>query len=427
MLKPYLNRKISGKAIYLAIVISFVAAIFALMFILRRYYGFVEVTTLEKKTALQDLVSSALLVSLENPDINSNQKAKEFQLYEEGGETAKVENRNWGVYEIAWARASWKHLSEEKLAMLGNQLNDFERTGLYLCDHGQYLTVAGDSYLSGNCYLPKLGVRKGYINGQSFKYTQTVTGKTDQSSDHLPELSPKLINYIKTELYDKEKIADSLVSRVYLDEIQQSNSFRDLSIRVYSDDELRLDHTILQGNIIIQSGKRIIIDGYAELSQIICIAPIIEVESGFTGDVQLFATDTMIIGDDVELKYPSAAVIMNGNTNKLFAQLGVGSTLEGILLMSDLNIEGQEAFLKISEEAEIFGEVYCSGTVEHLGKIFGSLYCDKLFLQTRQGYYENHLFNAWVDPVGLNTSFVSGILFTNNELNSKPAVIQWLN
>ena len=415
---------LSGRALYLAIVIAFVASVLAFLFILSRYYSYMEINRLKKQQELTDNVISALHLVLQKPELVPFNEEQQLDILNDGSRICQVHKKHWGLYQYAWAESDWKQLKYQKLVLFGKKIAGDGATGLYLADHGHYLAVAGDTYLSGNCYLPKLGARKAYIDGKSFKYKEIVQGKIHNSSEKLPPLSDDWIKYVENELLGTAN--DSMADENYLYTKDLARSFREKPVRVYNKNEIVLSGITVSGNCIVQSAKKIFIRKDAEIENVICVAPIIEVEEDFNGTVQLFALDSILLQEDVTLQYPSAAVVSGFGRSSVFMGILSGCNISGSIVLFTDSEEGTDVTLTIDEDVEINGQVYCAGKVSHKGVIKGSLYCDKLFLQTRQGYYENHLLDAKIDPLSLEPSFASGIILNENTKTSNQ-IISWLN
>jgi cytoskeletal protein CcmA (bactofilin family) len=422
----FIGKKLSGRAIFLAIIISFISAILAFLFILSRYYGFVEITNINGYKQLTDNVSSAINVTIQKPDFIEWNKEISMNIYEDSSSAVSLKKYHWGIYNIASASAHWKNYFVERSVLYGQRSAGTNAVGLYLTDHGHYLAVAGDTYLSGNCFLPKLGARKAYIDGKSFIYAAIVNGTIQTSNDKLPSLTEEFIEYLENELFDSPFINDSLVSEDMLNNDIITNDFRKTTQHIHSKDLIDLDGIEISGNIIIQSDKAIRITEESRLKHIICIAPKIRVEKGFEGVVQLFAQDSLLIEEDVYLKYPSAAVVAGIGRSSANADLLTGSRIEGTVLLFAEMSDKKDVTLRISKDATVIGMVYCDGKVNINGKVFGSLYCESFILQTQQGYYENHLLDAWIDPLSLEPGFASGIFMKEMRENDLTQIIEWL-
>jgi hypothetical protein len=420
-------RKLSGRALYLAIVISFISAILAFLFILSRYYGFIGITQMTQQTNLNDLVTSSVNRVMQQDNLIAFDEFSEISLSGESEQKCTVRKRNWGVYRIAEAKAKWKNLEYSRTVLYGKKSFGEQRVGLYLADHGHYLAVAGDTYLSGTCYLPKLGARKAYIDGKSFRYNKTINGTQSASEEKLPAVSPDLLENIKSNIFQQTSGTDSIVTSSWLNNPELHNPFSSNTIRVYEEKELQLSDLEIDGNVIIQSAKKITLSNTNNFNRIIFVAPVIEVEENFKGSLQLFALDTILVHQDVRLEYPSALVAAGIERSSCYIDIETGSYIAGTILLFAEILENENVYLKINSEVNLYGEIYCGGKVEHHGKVTGSLFCDRFVLKTRQGYYENHLLDAWVHPMGLEPNFVAGMILNGQNTMTTNGIIEWLN
>ena len=64
----------------------------------------------------------------------------------------------------------------------------------------------------------------------------------------------------------------------------------------------KISDKIIRGNIKIISSKGITVNARSDIQDVILYAPRIEIESNFTGTLQLFAKDTIMIGEGVSLE-----------------------------------------------------------------------------------------------------------------------------
>ncbi|MGD2034794.1 MAG: hypothetical protein PVF73_07050 [Bacteroidales bacterium] len=427
MIIRYLKIRLGARALYLAVIISFVSAVYAFMFILSRYYGFVEIRSLDAFRQLSDNCRSAIHIAMQQESYADFGKAETKILFNDTLNEVQLLKRHWGVYNIVSAGAGWKSHRVKRTALYGRKTGGESPTGLYLADHGHYLAVGGDTYLSGHCYLPELGARKAYIEGRSFKYRTVIDGSTGKSRENLPPLPVSFPEHIKNYLLMHSGTPDTLAEEKILNSDKLENSFENKTIRISSEEYLVLDRIDIKGNYIIQSRDRIIIGENARLENIICIAPAIIVQEGFEGKVQLIALDSIAVGNDVVLRYPSAIVGAGIGRSSVHVAIGSNSRVEGCIAAFAEIAEELDVQVRTESGSEVYGLVYCAGKMEHRGKIFGSLYCDRFFLQTRQGYYENHLLDAWVDPDGLEKSFAAGLVFEDQDEKPVNRIIEWLN
>jgi hypothetical protein len=127
--------------------------------------------------------------------------------------------------------------------------------------------------------------------------------------------------------------------------------------------------------------------------------------------------------------YPSIlAVIPRSNTlvNEKEAQITIG---EKTLLTGDIicfienNTIDLEPYVSIEKNVTVFGNVYVPGKLDLKGKIHGSTYCNRVYLKTTSGIYENHLLNAEFDASKLPKHYIGSQLIRKGE---RREVIAWL-
>lgn len=386
-----------------------------------------EILRFENDQRLADNVSSAIEIGMHQTNEFFFNNDTSLILYHDTLNKVNITKKHWGVYQVISAWALWKEDTVGKTALFGSSFGGPSAIGVYLADHGIYLAVSGDTRLTGTSYLPKLGVRKSYIEGKSFLQKKITNGPVKNSKDSLPVLNANMRKYWKKDLFELKGNNDTIVGENYLDKKELTNSFMNKTIRILSENEISLSGLTLSGNIIVQSDKRIFIAMDCSLNNVLCVAPDIYVEKGFEGKVQLFALDTVIVNPEVHLQYPSAVVTAGFGSTSAYLEIGKDCDIEGsVIAFSDAKINSSVS-ISLKQGSEIYGIVYCRGKVQERAKVFGSLYCDKFFLYGHQGYYEDQLLDAWIDPIHLEPHFVSGILFSNAWQHSQYRVIAWLN
>jgi cytoskeletal protein CcmA (bactofilin family) len=187
-----------------------------------------------------------------------------------------------------------------------------------------------------------------------------------------------------------------------------------------------LDNIVLEGQVILEVKDSIYISRNAIIENAIIKSKIVYIESGFSGTVQIFASQKIVLEESVQLKYPSVLGLIEEEFPTEFGAkitLGKNSQVIGsVFLWSKHPNFRMLPALSISSEAEIDGLVYCAGKTQLRGTINGSLYTNKLFLKTASSAYENHLLDGQLLNQ-LPDSFVSANLLSENSQLKK---IAWL-
>ncbi len=333
----------------------------------------------------------------------------------------KVHAEYWGIFEKITSISKIKNKHFTKIALVGGEPDAFNRTALYLQERNKPLVVVGDAFIQGTSYLPYEGVRTGNISGHSFYGEKLIDGKVYSSKTGLPRLSPKLIENIRNIELDINTLKTEQFLDIY-SKPTHKNSFKAPLKVVYSTSKFGLVNFNLIGNIIIQSSSKIVVDASTHLTDVILIAPEIEIRSGTKGSFQAFATRNILIEEGCYLSYPSALII-NEKLNHTMQNSNVKQT-PSITINKGCSINGVVAFMGvinnyksqvfIDESSEINGEVYCNKNLELLGTVNGSVFTSSFVANQSGSSYQNHLYNGKIILNNLSEAY-SGLLFDRQE------------
>ena len=301
----------------------------------------------------------------------------------------------------------------------------YNNTSLYVADHDRPLSLSGDTYIEGNAYLPKSGLRSGFFGQQGFSRKKLIEGEILSSTKTLPPISPSFKEYF---LQLGHYINDTTINFEELKEDSVVNSF-DLPVRLIQlpKNGLLLNN-ILKGKFIVVSDSVINIEASTKLSDVILIAPYIHFNTGFAGSIQAFALDSITVEPDCNLRYPSSLVglgrnEMLGNTGSTIT-LHNHCTVEGIVLA--LTGEGNSNIkptIKIKQGATVNGLVYNDGYSYLNGKVAGAIFTHFFFEQRGPLSMENILIDAtivqsrWLKEANYFSIFTEG---------TRQKVMKWL-
>lgn len=413
-----------AKALYLVIFISFIVSVILLLLISNSYFNQIEVLKYQHLKKLVDSNNNYINRALVNEAETTGNVTDDSEELSKNSIETKSTTEQWGGFSVLSVQSEWKELKVKKKVLTGNYLFNEERTGLYLADKGKYLSIAGNTELAGTTYLPALGIRSVYIDGVPYKGESLVYGNEKKSKDKCPDISENLLNWISNAHNKQYGNSDTLGSiRSLYRESKIQNDFSGKTLVFESNKEISLNNIELNGKIVVHSDSAIYIGRNLESKNIIAIAPIIIVEPGFSGSIQLFAKDTLLIDKKVHLKYPSFAVIYNQASSGAYAFIEEEVIIEGGVLCKAGMGDGEEAELILEEKSVVHGVVYCSGDITHKGEVYGSMYLNKFVLKTKRGYYENHLLNAVIDADRQMPDMVVPRLFDNEP---EQGIIEWL-
>ncbi|MFC2105014.1 hypothetical protein ACFLS4_06665 [Bacteroidota bacterium] len=418
--------KVDGGALYYAVFIAFIISILSGLLIL---YTYVHNSYINRQILQEQVfsnVKSGINLVLKNPELVFYSSDEEIKLFGNEYDIVKLRKEHWGAYDLVYSESKRHNHKASKIALIGDHLGKKEDIALYLTDKKKYLSISGKTFLKGTCYLPKLGIKRAYIEGQGYQNRELVFGKVLQSEAKLPDLNTEKIKYLESLVNKQFSTEDSLVElKGNISSELISNSFYNKPIILYSNQLTNLVGVRLEGNIILKFDQGITIHENCYLKDVIILAPSTTIKDGFKGTIQILATEKIVIGKSCQLRYPSFLGVLKSKEDKEFV-ITVGENTKiagGILLYSTLSNTKDPFKMKIGESSMVYGMVYCNGFVEHKGDIYGSLYCEGFTLKTAASLYENHLLNATVNYSQLPKDFV-GINLVDKPINQK--IIKWV-
>lgn len=335
-----------------------------------------------------------------------------------------------GAFINVLSRVQVQQRKVAKSALIG-VLREENTPNLYLANTNSPLVVVGDTRIEGNNYLPKQGVKAGTISGNYYQGSSLYYGRILESKQTIPDLNAEWISYLET-LVNGGLIKEEKLVRLSK-EVHQS--FLKPSKLIYDTESIILgDHQVV-GNVIIQSGTKIVITSAAQLTDVILVAPIIEVSANVQGTFQLIATKKITIGKRCHLHYPSAIIVYDqdrfiaGNTDNrpqnrnIDFSIDTNTIIEGSVVFIKKEQQKQERIkthLNVENGVEIIGEVYCQGNIDFQGGVRGSLYTQQFIANQSGSIYLNHLYNGKVlkNPI----SGYAGLPFDT----PKKAIAKWM-
>jgi hypothetical protein len=343
-------------------------------------------------------------------------------LFGEGGDSAYIREEAWGVYTVAAVSVKDGAHAMEKSFFVGSVLPDGLDGCLYLAEHQRSLSLVGSTLLRGKAYLPKGGVKPGYIDQRGYDRTELVDGPTDKSQGSLPAIDAGSIRYYsQLSVRDSTKAsADSLVPA------SLELSFRDSLRTIRGHGAMTLSGVRLSGHILVVSDSLIDIAADASLDNVVLAAPVIRFRSGFSGRVQAFGTDSVVTGDNCSLLYPSALVLSKktGSTGQPRLVVGRNSRIGGLVLSTCPPGDKSLTFAELATGSTIEGVLYVNGYLSLKGNVTGTTLTDYFIYRSPAVIYENYLADVVLDR-GLLPGWYAGPVIFNGKKNNR--VLQWVN
>jgi hypothetical protein len=348
----------------------------------------------------------------------------EKDLFNKGGDSVRLQKKQWGIFEVNISKAHHGKFNSEMIAMSGCVDND--HAALILADLDRPLSVCGNTKLVGDCFLPKAGIQRAYIEGQNFTGDKLVDGEIKIADRFLPGLNKQVLASVK-KLLDFTPAENFIGGEEFQNTDTLLNSFSGEPIAVFSPGEIVINAQIIRGQILIVSKKSIRVTKNALLENIILAAPYIQIDEEVKGRFQAFSSDSLIIGKNCRLSYPSVLGLLAGEKSPALAPLLLGenaSCCGEIFAVSDSKNVLHHVRVSAEKDSKVYGEIFSADLAELKGTVYGKVTCAKLELKTASAVYENHLLNTTIDRSKRITGFLSGFLVAPAETQKE--ILQWL-
>ncbi len=341
-----------------------------------------------------------------------------IDLYGTGEDSVSLLKREWGFFDMAMAKAFRGRQAHGICGLLGATPDKTANTALYLSDEDQPLSLAGRSIIRGGCLLPEAGIRYETIEGKSFTGEAPKPAAIKQSGADAPELPAAFLARVRW-LQGLPGDLPSLPTGRMTDFRQRS--FLEEPILFFSPGDFLLS-TPLEGNVIVCSRGTLTVSSTARLKNVILVAKKIIVRSGFEGNLQAIAHDTLLVESGCRLTYPSAVAAVG--SGRCHLAIGSGAVLEGLAVVGSRNGNPLENTLSVEEGAQVTGQIYAGGMVMLRGSLHGSLACQRLYVLTPSALYENLLLDAEIDLDKRPKAFLASPLLTKG---TRLKTLQWLD
>ena len=225
---------LKGSALANALAIFLIIAGVSSSLILFSYYNRVEFIQLTKKEKLIDNAFSGVNYLIGLPDKVGLNQTTEIDLFQNENDVVRLNRNLWGAFEIVSSTAYNETVSFSKTAMVGSNFVDNEGLALWLADLNKPLSLCGYTELVGTCYLPESGMKRAYIEGQSFIGTQLVQGESKKSERELPEINQEMIESNSSFLTGSPIVDSSMTLEYFLDHDTITNLFSNKTVLLKS-------------------------------------------------------------------------------------------------------------------------------------------------------------------------------------------------
>jgi hypothetical protein len=342
-------------------------------------------------------------------------------LFGDETDTTEVVRRPWGIFELISVTARHYGHSNTRSALITALADEYGKASVYAPENNAPIYLVGTAAIFGEAYLPERKLSTGYINGKEYKGGKLIRGPIHVSKPEILKLDTLLLDAIES----LEKREESNYRLKLLDELLPNDvrSFQPQEANYFYDNGRVSISYSLVGNLIIHSGEKISIQSEAKLSDIILIAPEIDIEKGFEGSIQCFATRSITVGADCKLKYPSALVLLNGTDSLIVIRKN--ALVEGYVVIpgTDQSLAGRSTF-RLEKGATLHGMAYVNAAADIQGDLWGHMMAKIFMASSGTGRYSNHILDGNLNSEKRSPYFPGTLLWAHTK---ELTVAKWLD
>ena len=327
---------------------------------------------------------SALALYCSYPGIYAQGGTNTVTLYDSvASSEVKFDRFSWGLYEAVSVTSTYGRVNIS--ALTGLRRDSRHNTALYCANNNGSLTLTGHTNIRGLIYVPKNGIIYGQMRSVFFSGEKISPSEIKVSAPALPEPDGQA-KRDATRLLDlldgsKEPLsADSVTVSFYGD-----NEPLILSVQ-----ERLMENRQLSGRVVLTADK-VRIDSTCTLDNIIVVGKSVTIGHGFRGALQVFASDSLILEQRVQLEYPSGIYSTN------YAELNDEAVVNGYAVVQPSNspdVRKRNYFQ--SRQACVRGLLYVDGNAQLQGIVSGTAYISRAVYYSNEGYYKDMVYDATV-------------------------------
>lgn len=407
-------------ALYFSIIVAFIIAmICASLIMLAAHYRGSYMKEMRMARLSRNMDSGVAYVLAENESTDHNITA--LDLFNDQTDSVLLEKKHWGIFSLATVKSFVLSDTLRRSFMMGLETTN-DALAVYLSDEDRPLSVSGDTRITGNVEVPKAGMRKSYVESRPYSGDQLVYGKISDSKRTLGGLEKKWIKEIEDKLdFDPSQLP---VLKTEEERVSFFAAAKEFNVSGLS----KLDHN-LSGQVVLYSDTVVKISADAKLDNTVIYAKAIVVADGFKGNCQLFARDSIIVGNNAVLSYPSVLGLVS--KEKMVDQskivLGDNVVFDGIIFSYEPKRSALQTLVALGENTIVKGEVYVTGLLKLAKKVKveGKVSCNRFIMKTPTTLYENFLVDVTLNRKARNRVYLSSAIFTGTTGNNK--ILRWEN
>ena len=417
---------LKASALYIVIIIALVIAVLCSSLIVAAYFYKIQYQKKFRYDRLENNLSSGVNILLAGTDTSFSSE-KPFGLFNNDEDSVALKNIPWGVYNVGVAKAFVQKDTLYRISSMANSIDSSKWAAFYLIDEDRPFSVSGKTTIRGDAFIPKAGIQEAYVDNKAYQGDKRLIIGTRHISDKkLPALDQNRLSQLNKYFSQDAKSENTLPKA---DSVQQSFL---LPTRFFNfkKEAQTIENIAISGNIILCSDTTVTIGSTTVLNNILVFAKAIVVKSGFQGNCQLFATDSISIQNNCLFTYPSCMGVLRFQSSTVSSQVKIAinesTEFNGIIFTYEKAEKPVKPLISIGKNATTKGQVYSQGILELKDntEFDGSVFTSRFLYQNSFTKYENYLINTTINEKKLSPYYLtSGLIPVSGK---KKKVLQWL-
>lgn len=404
---------LKASALLYSVVFSIVILIVTLFIVSSLYYTQISSIKLGRMERANDNMESAISVLL-----NTDNNSATIDLFKDGKDLAYVNAYKWGMYDIKTITCTVGKDTLQKSFIFGYEPNKDYALSINSTD--RILNIAGRTLIKGNAYIPNGTFKRAYIEGRGSLSANPIEGfiKPSQYSSGVD------MGKLKQEFNAFLGTVNPTLGEIQ--EIAAPVSFSGMPNIVFSSGQINIGSEKIKGHYIIKSARKISVSKEALLEDIILIAPEIELEDGFAGVLQCYASNKILVGKRSNLNYPSALCLLPSSANDSVGiiVLGEDSKMAGTIVAFTGTDKNRQCLVTIDKGCKFYGQVFSEGYTQLQGNVMGNIQTGSFYLKTTSSIYDNTLLDAEINIAQIDSSYLS--YFSSSNKQGRKKIVKWL-
>jgi hypothetical protein len=416
-----LSRKVNAGILQLTLGIGIIICTLCASMILLVYYSQTIFLYQNIDDRLRNNAASGIQYGMAMKDQLQYGEKNTIDLFGDEIDTTEIVRKPWGIFEVIVSTARHYRRSATKTALVAAQPDAYGKAAIYSPENNSPIYLVGDASITGEVYVPERKFGTGYINGKDFLGKKLHTGKAYSSNTTILPLDSVLLKEMAALVNHEQgnyKVTplSSLPMRTEFSFSSENSNYLFATTQLFIAESLK-------GNLIIHSTERLRVSADAKLSNIILIGRDIDIEDGFKGSIQCFASRTITVGQDCELEYPSALVLMNGADSLIVIRDNAKVNGYVVIPGFDQTIAGRGTF-KIEKKGTLHGMAYINGAADIQGSVWGHITVKHFIASSGSGRYSNHILDGNITSKKRSPFLPASLLWGNSK---NLTVAKWLN